>query len=309
MNQSLRRIAGTAALIFAIAAPPAAVAEERTCRGGIGAETLDNVLVPDGSSCSLAGTIVKGTVKVERGATLATRDVKVIGNVQGENAAHVSVVTSSVGGSLQVKQGGAATVRRSTVNADIQYDANSRYLIIAENNVGGNVQVVGNRGGASITSNTVNGNLQCKENSPAPTGGNNRVHGSAEDQCARLADGSGAPAAVGPRSGGSVQPRPLASPRPRVTLRATRTAGRRVTLAGRVENTARRRGVVVSLQVRGARGWKTLRRVGTSVSGRYRGALRIRRKRHVALRAVVKRQRGVPARAVSRVAFLRLSVR
>ncbi len=97
-----------------------ALADEYICRGTVGARTLDNVRVPDGSTCTLNGTTVKGTVKVETGATLVASEVRVVGNVQAENAAKVVVRDSRVGGSVQVKQGKAADIRRNRVNADIQ---------------------------------------------------------------------------------------------------------------------------------------------------------------------------------------------
>jgi hypothetical protein len=179
-------LVGLVTLTAGIAASPAS-AEERTCRGTIGAVTVDNLRVPQGATCRLNRTFVKGTVKVERNATLVARGVRVIGNVQGENAKSVTVISSSrVGGSVQVKQGGAATVASSRITGDIQYDANARYLRANDNRVGGSIQVVGNSGGAEIFRNVVNGNLQCKENAPAPRGGGNTVGGNKEDQCARF---------------------------------------------------------------------------------------------------------------------------
>jgi hypothetical protein len=113
--------------------------------------------------------------------------VRVVGNVQAENARNVVVTNSSrIGGSVQVKQGGAATVTSSRITHDIQYDANRRYLKANNNNVGGSIQVIGNSGGAETFRNVINGNLQCKENRPAPTGGGNRVGGNKEDQCRRF---------------------------------------------------------------------------------------------------------------------------
>ena len=148
-----------------VAAP--AQAEERTCRGALGAITIDNLRVPQDATCTLTRTYVKGTVKVERGATLKADAVRVIGNIQAENHRFVSVRNSSrVDGSLQVKQGGGATVSNSIFGSDVQFFTNA--------------------GAISITSNRINGNLQCKENRPAPTGGANIVQGNKEDQCARL---------------------------------------------------------------------------------------------------------------------------
>ena len=108
------------ALVFAaIAATSAAAAlpahaDERSCRGTIGAVTVDNLRVPEGATCTLDRTLVKGTLKVERGATLRARAIRVIGNIQAENHRSVSVTGGSrVDGSLQVKQGGGATVGSS----------------------------------------------------------------------------------------------------------------------------------------------------------------------------------------------------
>lgn len=166
---------------------PAASADERVCRGKIGARTLDNVRVPQGATCRLNRTKVKGTIKVEGNARLFANNVRVIGNVQGENARNVVVQRKSrVGGSVQVKQGRKATVRGSRVNGDIQYDANRGYLRANRNRVGGNIQIVGNKAGAEIFRNRIKGNLQCKENRPKPTGARNVVGGNKEDQCRRF---------------------------------------------------------------------------------------------------------------------------
>lgn len=171
----------------AMLASTPATAEERACRGVIGAVTLDNVRVPPNAKCTLDGTRVKGTVKVESGATLIAEDVVVVGNVQAENHRRVTVSDDSrIGGSVQIKQGGPATVSDSRVSADIQYDSNNGAMSVLRNRVGGSVQAVKNSGGLVIRGNRIDGNLQCKENSPAPTGGANTVGGNKEDQCRRL---------------------------------------------------------------------------------------------------------------------------
>ena len=175
------------ATIMSMTAIAPASAEETTCRGRIGARTVDNLRVPPGATCTLEGTTVKGTAKIERGATLYARDVRVIGNVQGENARRVNVVAGSrIGGSIQVVQGRAGVVRHTTVNADILFDDQSGTLEVERNDVGGNIQAFQNTGGIRIAGNTVDGNVQCKENDPRPTGGNNTVHGNKEDQCRNL---------------------------------------------------------------------------------------------------------------------------
>jgi hypothetical protein len=164
MKRFVLGTAGAVLLVGMVAAP--AAADERTCRGSIGATTLDNVRVPTGATCTLTGTTVKGTVKVERGATLKANRVRVIGNVQAEGHRQVNVATSSVGGSIQLVQGGGAVLGGNRVTGDIQSFTNSA--------------------AQRFTNNRVNGNLQCKENRPAPTGSGNVVGGNKEDQCRRL---------------------------------------------------------------------------------------------------------------------------
>lgn len=176
-----------AALITVMAYPHVAVAEEKICRGTIGSKTLDNVKVPEGETCTLRGTKVEGTIKINKGARLEAIEVNVIGNVQAENARNVIVRKDSrVGGSVQVVQGKKAKVAGSHVKGDILYDDQSGEVIVRSNTVGGNVQAFQNTGGVQIADNVIDGNLQCKENEPAPTGGNNNVKGSKEDQCEKL---------------------------------------------------------------------------------------------------------------------------
>jgi hypothetical protein len=149
----------------ALAASPA-FAEERSCRGTLGAITVDNLRVPQGATCRLNGTRIKGTLQVQRGATLKASGIRVVGNIQAEGAANVNVAMSRIGGSIQVVQRRNSKVHRNTVKHDVQYFEN--------------------RGVVSVTRNAIDGNLQCKENRRRPIGGGNRVQGVKEDQCARL---------------------------------------------------------------------------------------------------------------------------
>jgi len=103
---------------------------------------------------------------VQARATLRAERVRVVGNVQSENARRVVVRGSSVGGSIQHVQGGSAEIRNNRVEGDVQMFRNDARI--------------------AITGNRIDGNLQCKSNSPAPTGGANRVGGNKEDQCRRL---------------------------------------------------------------------------------------------------------------------------
>ena len=62
-------------------------ADEIRCVGTLGAITVDNVLVPEGRTCTLNKTRVQGTVKVADNATLYAKTVRVNGNIQAEDVA------------------------------------------------------------------------------------------------------------------------------------------------------------------------------------------------------------------------------
>ena len=171
--------------VSALAASPA-MAEEFNCTGSVGAVTLDNIFVPDGSTCTLTKTRAKGSVVVGTGATLIARSVKVNGNVQAEGSTRVNITgVSTVGGSVQIVQGGSALIKTATIQGDLLFDSNNGPLKALANTVGGNLQAFQNGGGVAIRGNDIGGNLQCKSNSPAPVGGGNQA-ASKEDQCAAL---------------------------------------------------------------------------------------------------------------------------
>jgi hypothetical protein len=173
MRHRLALLAASAAIAVTgiVAVPGVAHAEERVCRGSLGAVTVDNLRVPDRATCNLNGTRVKGTVKVESGATLRANNVNVAGNVQAEDHHLVIVRTSQVGGSIQLVQGGATGVQSAALTG---------------NRVSGDVQLFENLGPQVVSNNRIDGNLQCKANRPAPKGTGNVVDGNREDQCRNL---------------------------------------------------------------------------------------------------------------------------
>ncbi len=168
---------------------PAAQAEERTCRGTIGSTTVDNLQVPQGASCTLNGTRVEGTVKVERNATLVANTIRVKGNVQSEGFKNITLRQNSVVvGSVQLENGldgGSGRVLNSKVNGDLQFFSNDARMIARGNTLLANFQANQNTGGLVIENNKIAENLQCESNNPAPTGGGNTA-GDKEGQCARL---------------------------------------------------------------------------------------------------------------------------
>jgi hypothetical protein len=178
-------LAPIAALALAAVALPSQ-AEEFICTGTVGAVSKDNIFVPDGATCVLNRTRAQGSIVVGTGSVLIATSVSVIGNLQAEGSASVTVGgRSTFGGSVQIVQGGSASISRARINGDILFDDNVGPLSASGNAVGGSMQVFQNTGGVTLLNNRMNGNLQCKENIPAPTGGGN-VSPSKEDQCANL---------------------------------------------------------------------------------------------------------------------------
>ena len=172
-----------------LAAASAAQAEERVCRGTIGAVTVDNLLVPQGATCTLNGTRVEGTVKVERNATLTASTIRVKGNVQSEGFNNITLRQNSVVvGSVQLEnglRGGSGRVLNSKVNGDVQFFSNEARMIARGNTILANFQANQNKGGLVIKNNRIAENLQCESNNPRPVGGGNTA-GDKEGQCARL---------------------------------------------------------------------------------------------------------------------------
>jgi hypothetical protein len=168
---------------------PEAQAEERTCRGAIGSTTVDNLLVPQGASCTLNSTRVEGTVKVERNATLVANTIRVKGNVQSEGFKNITLRQNSVVvGSVQLENGldgGSGRVLNSKVNGDLQFFSNEARMIARGNTLLANFQANQNKGGLVIENNKIAENLQCQSNDPPPTGGGNTA-GDKEGQCRRL---------------------------------------------------------------------------------------------------------------------------
>jgi hypothetical protein len=96
-----------AAAALAVVPAGAALAEERACRGSLGAVTVDNLRVPSGHLHAERHDRqghAQGRARRDPGRA----GIRVVGNVQGEGAASVQLTGATVGGSVQVKQGGGA---------------------------------------------------------------------------------------------------------------------------------------------------------------------------------------------------------
>jgi hypothetical protein len=167
------------------AAPAAVAGTSFDCRNWrVGAVTVDSITVPAGLSCSLAGTIVRGSVQVQPGGILIASNIQVAGSVQGDLATHVQVTGAGtrVTGNIELEGGGSARLAGAQVGGDVFVDALSGIVSLRTLRVVGNIQVQDGTGGGEVIGNRATGNLQCQGNLPAPVAANN-VAAAIEDQC------------------------------------------------------------------------------------------------------------------------------
>ena len=152
----------------------------------------DNLVVPEGSTCTLVATQVQGNVKVDKGASLLAIAASIRGNVEGNDVAFVLLrFEMQVGGNVQVKGGapGTATgfdinvrvgatrssrataraagqtfIDAATVGGDVDVLESSGFVEFEFNTVGGNATGAENSGGLSDLGNTVTGNMKVEKN-------------------------------------------------------------------------------------------------------------------------------------------------
>jgi thermitase len=174
-------------LALRLPADPVALAGEYSCEGALGAVLVDNLRVPANANCTLVATQVRGTLIVEKGASLTAGQVMITGNLQAHGAANIALTDGvQVAGSVQIIQSGAVRVDEVRIQGNLQLEANREALHLTHNQIAGSFQLLHNLGEITLTDNTIGGNLQCSNNLAAPTGGNNEIQGSNEDQCEGL---------------------------------------------------------------------------------------------------------------------------
>jgi hypothetical protein len=172
--------------------------------------TFDNVVVPPGTLCQLHGVTVRGNVKALENSILGIGFSNIGGNVEGDKADEVQVRDSTVRGNITIVEGGPApfffhevdlsnvilpngqvhiekmtgsiTVGRfvgNMIKGNVKAEDNTippgEIFDIANNAIGGNLQVFKNKGLANkeVQFNTVAGVIQCWENEPPFVGGPN----------------------------------------------------------------------------------------------------------------------------------------
>ncbi len=197
----ISQLAAVLSLSSIMVSAPVALAEDRECRGTLGNVLVEgNVIVPDGASCSLDSTTVKGDVTVKSRASLTVNGANISGSIQGtvnganisgsiqgEGANKIDINSGTrTGNNVLLRRGEEVAIDGATITGDLQLEANTGAVSVASNTIIGNLQAKSNRdSGITISANQIGNNLQCQDNNPAPTGGDNTAK-QKEGQCENL---------------------------------------------------------------------------------------------------------------------------
>jgi hypothetical protein len=144
--------------------PASAAANDFTCVGLVIGGTYDNVVVPQGASCTIFSATITGSIKALPDSALDVRTSEIAGNVHGDKAEDFFVVTNTIGGNVEVKEGEA-----SSASLDVLVRGNTfRKGPLVTLNPGpftwGNIKVEKMRGDIFVDQNMGVQNIQLQEN-------------------------------------------------------------------------------------------------------------------------------------------------
>jgi hypothetical protein len=180
-EEAVRRIALAALLaltVLLVAATPA-VADDTRCGAPVdpadpmpepevlGPVVVDNVIVPSGTLCVLAGTQVLGNVLAEPASGLFLDGTNVRGSVEVKEDALTGAFESTIGGNYKCDRCFFEDAQDSTVGGSVQIVGAQDGDFIIGNVVGGNVEIVDSSAGAFafiIAENEVGGNVKFEKN-------------------------------------------------------------------------------------------------------------------------------------------------
>jgi hypothetical protein len=158
--------------------------QDETCVESLNAVTVDDLIIPAGTTCTLTGTRVEGYISVMENASLFANGMSVDGNIQAEYSAEIIIRADSyVGGNIQVKESGSLLIETTKIDGNLEASDNYGEQIYTKNIIQGNIQAYNNMGGVSIQDNTIMGDLECEGNDPKPRYSGNVVNGDQEGQC------------------------------------------------------------------------------------------------------------------------------
>jgi hypothetical protein len=160
-------------------------------------------------ACELSGTEIRGDVTIFSGGSLSARNVRIRGSVEGRRADFIELAGSRVDGNVSLHEfvGDRSRIEDTHIRGDTSLTSNRSVFELLDNELDGNVRVLGNTGGVLISRNDIDGRLDCFGNNPAPVGEDNRISRRGSGQCERLRPGTpGTPPPGGGPTGPDVTP-------------------------------------------------------------------------------------------------------
>jgi hypothetical protein len=158
--------AAALATAAALLAAGPAQADDRSCDGLIGPETVPGgVVVPDGEVCELAGTRVLGSVRVGTGAALFAEDIELSGNLDVRGDANVSLDGGEIAGGVKAARRGTAVFAQRLIVAGTLEAHGADILDLRDSVVAGNFYVRDTREGSLFCGNTLKGSSEFAGNS------------------------------------------------------------------------------------------------------------------------------------------------
>ena len=195
----MKRLAAVLSVLFGVL--PALSAAARAGETGCVALGNGNLLIPDGTSCTLRHVIVAGNVVVGQDSGLRVADeVTILGNLLIDRCDYVSFEPSAdariaVAGNVEIRHcaeasGKPFTAGRLTIGGNFLCRDNAAPCFAVALTVGGNAEFARNAGGMSfVEGNTIGGDLACAGNTGVSDYGDpNSVAGKKLGECAGLSD-------------------------------------------------------------------------------------------------------------------------
>lgn len=160
-------VAGPSVSAFAGSTP----AKATVCSGTLSG-AYDQIVVPDGATCTLDGATVAKGVTAGTNSSLFTMNASIGGNVMTRGAYTVQIVDTSVGLNIDVtgtthltKIGDARCAVDPTIGHNVMVKSNSGPTAICSLDIGNNLALFDNTGSVGVFRNHVDNNLLVFRNS------------------------------------------------------------------------------------------------------------------------------------------------
>jgi hypothetical protein len=171
---------GVALVALAVSAPPA-LAGDTKCVGALPPGVYDNIVVPSGATCNLAGAQVKGNVLAKPESLLfIDPGTNIRGSVEAKQGAQTGSFQATIGGSYKCDHCSFEDVEETLVGGNVEITGADDGDFITDSQIGGNLQIQESSAGASafdVNGTTIGGDLKFEKNVGPMDISNNTIDG------------------------------------------------------------------------------------------------------------------------------------